>query len=204
MPINPELWRVLDNAPTLEEDFDFIPTQDRELFVSLHDEPDNLKLLINPSESGQIVLPNELIVEEAEELKSLMHELLDDVTSGLPDTYIDDTVGHEAEHLAVAKLLGAGSVAFVLQVWNEHKLGVSGCMTISCRPSARFYDLETTKLGVGLITAHPRELSDDDLLDLHSLGYSVEYLAAKAISHNKSWRNLKKPKLPVPLSVDIC
>jgi len=166
----------------------------------LHDLPDDAPYNLNNETS--VRRPGQAIIENADEYPELI-DALHEVTGIDPGQYqLGKSIAHEKSHKWAADRLGAIGSLFGLQLERrpespEDRIGKLTIRSLSYMP----IKLDTTKLGIALVSLQPKDLLDFDLLDAVAMGYpgGVEEVGDLALT-----RNLALPRgeqwLPIPLN----
>ena len=91
----------------------------------------------------------------------------EDVTGfSVGSDFIDYAVRHEGQHYRAAAYLGATNARFGIRMQKTQQAG------LAVQPYTAIHNLNTTKLGVALISAYPVKPSNGDALDINQYGYS--------------------------------
>ena len=161
-PLLPTITESADSVAELVS----LPTS---IYTALHDQPDSALVKFVPADE---VYPSEVIAKEPTraELGALVCAYFDIMGIRPDEAMIDAFYGHESQHLKIARHLGAVGSKMGISLHLIPKVGGSEPVH-SMHPFIEIGQLETTKLGVALITSYPEELSDGDKCDLAAMGY---------------------------------
>lgn len=139
-------------------------------------------------------VPDDIIlVPDVVELGVLSHEVVEAARGD--HTRIDNDLAHEEHHAYVARELGASSILYGMRLFRMRQ-GVNERM--GYQPLVRCLDLETTRIGIAALVAHPEVPSTDDITELQSLGYTGNLYEIK--ERIARYNDTHEDQLPIPLS----
>lgn len=158
--------------------------------------PHDFALHHNPDRSVLENMRNAIVVARPSDLEQLVTEFFDLDDKAIGRREGKQAAQHEKEHGIAARKLGAAACYYGILLTKTETL-------YRPTPFTFVYNLRTTKLGIGALTAYPKRLSPNDEEDLKTIGYSggVQEVGALIQEHNaKARRDLSKSTLPLPLS----
>lgn len=143
---------------------------------------------------------NQIIVPSLVGLRELQRQIVS-IIGGATDEEQSNHIKHEGQHAFVAGSLGAGKIAYGINLWKIFENPRSREHRIAWQAFARIGDLRTTKLGLAAVMAYPDVPSQGDDSDVLSLGYDggVDEVGARIVAHNiKSSSTLPVPRSYTP------